>query len=152
MIDLTTSEKRVLIIILAVVIIAAGIQLLSTTSIDQPNLDYTESDSIFSRLSHVKPPGYQKDLSLENSYLSDSIRALSPAVSEQATHNVLININKATKLELTKLPRVGPAIAQRIIAFRESKGLFKSNDDLKKVKGIGPKTFAKIKPYLKKIE
>ena len=60
--------------------------------------------------------------------------------------------NDMTEQEFKQLPRVGPAIAKRIITYREMNGLFKSNDDLKKVKGIGPKTFEKIKPYLQKIE
>ena len=89
---------------------------------------------------------------MDKNHPSDSTRALSSAVSERAGHNVLININKATEQEFKPLPRVGPAIAKRIIIFREMNGLFKSNDDLKKVKGIGPKTFEKIKPYLQKIE
>ena len=153
MLDLTSSEKRILIIILTVVVIAAGIQLFSSSSIDQPNIDYTDSDSIFSRLSHVKSSGYQNnDLIMENNHLSDSTRALSSVVSERAGHNALININKANEQEFTQLPRVGPAIAKRIITYRETNGLFKSNDDLKKIKGIGPKTFEKIKPYLHKIE
>ncbi len=152
MLDLTLSEKRVLIIILAVVVIATGIQLFNTSSINQPILDYTESDSIFSRLSHVKPPGYQNNLIRQNSHTQDSIRIILPLASGQAGHNVLININKATEQELTQLPRIGPAIAKRIITYREANGFFKSNDDLKKVKGIGPKTFEKIEPHLQKIE
>ncbi|CAN5723074.1 hypothetical protein BH23CHL2_BH23CHL2_19060 [soil metagenome] len=47
-----------------------------------------------------------------------------------------ININTATAPELETLPGVGPVIAERIIAFRESNGSFGSADELEAVTGI----------------
>jgi competence ComEA-like helix-hairpin-helix protein len=61
----------------------------------------------------------------------------------------LIEINKADSLELLKLPGIGPVLAGRIIACRDSIGKFNNAGDLLKVKGIGDKKLAKIKPYLK---
>ena len=51
-----------------------------------------------------------------------------------------VNINTANKDELTALTKIGPITAERIIHYRQDYGLFKSIDDLTKVKGIGPKT------------
>ena len=62
-----------------------------------------------------------------------------------------ININKADVEELEKLPRIGPAMAKRIIEYRKLQGSFKSLDDLIKVKGIGQKTLDLIRPYLEEI-
>jgi comEA protein len=59
-----------------------------------------------------------------------------------------ININTATSAELQKLPRVGPKIAQRIIDFRKENGLFNQIEDLMKVKGIGEKTFLRLKDMI----
>lgn len=59
-----------------------------------------------------------------------------------------ININKATQAELELLPRVGPALAQRIVEYRTAHGAFKRIDDLDKVKGIGVKTIEKLKPLV----
>lgn len=56
-----------------------------------------------------------------------------------------ININTATKAELEVLPRIGPAMAQRIIDFRTQRGAFKSVDELDLVKGIGPKSLEKLR-------
>ncbi len=59
-----------------------------------------------------------------------------------------VNINKAGVEQLSLLPRVGPAIAQRIVEFREQNGDFKAAEDLMLVRGIGEKTFELLKPYL----
>lgn len=59
-----------------------------------------------------------------------------------------ININTAGVDELTKLPRIGPKIAERIIAFREEHGGFKSVEELMNVQGIGQKTFEKLKDQI----
>jgi competence protein ComEA len=50
-----------------------------------------------------------------------------------------ININSATVEELTQLQKVGPKTAERIVAYRDANGPFKTVDDLKNVKGIGDK-------------
>ena len=55
-----------------------------------------------------------------------------------------LNVNVATERQLTLLPGIGPALAQRIIAYREESGPFASPSDLTKVKGIGPKKLAKF--------
>jgi competence protein ComEA len=52
-----------------------------------------------------------------------------------------ININTATAEELVQLERVGPSYAEKIVAFREKNGPFKTPEDIMQVAGIGPKTF-----------
>jgi competence protein ComEA len=60
-----------------------------------------------------------------------------------------VSINTASQDELERLPRIGPAIARRIIEFRDKNGGFQAVEELEKVKGIGPKTMAQIRPYVK---
>jgi competence protein ComEA len=60
----------------------------------------------------------------------------------------LININTATQAELEFLPRIGPAIAQRIIEYRTLNGPFTSIEQIKNVKGIGEATFNAIKDFI----
>jgi comEA protein len=59
-----------------------------------------------------------------------------------------ININKASISELTRLPGVGPRIAERIYEYRKQVGKFKSVEELLNVKGIGLKKLEKMRPYI----
>jgi len=69
----------------------------------------------------------------------------SPVVSSAVTEGKL-DINTATKEELRKLPGIGDALADRIIAARP----FYSADDLKKVKGVGEgKRYEQLRPYFR---
>ncbi|MCM8791014.1 MAG: helix-hairpin-helix domain-containing protein [Candidatus Omnitrophica bacterium] len=56
-----------------------------------------------------------------------------------------VNINVADESDLMALKGVGRTVARRIVEYREKNGLFLSADDLKKVRGIGPALFEKIK-------
>ncbi len=56
-----------------------------------------------------------------------------------------ISINIASTEQLSTLPGIGPAMAERIISFRTENGLFQTLEDLQKVKGIGPRLFEKLK-------
>ena len=63
----------------------------------------------------------------------------------QAAVGELVNINTATEEQLQVLPGVGPAMAERIVSFREQYGPFISLEDMLHVSGIGEKTIEKFK-------
>jgi competence protein ComEA len=58
-----------------------------------------------------------------------------------------INVNSASAHELQRLPGIGPVLAQNIIAARTLRP-FEHIDDLDRVKGIGPKTLEKLRPFV----
>jgi len=68
--------------------------------------------------------------------------AAKPALAP--SHGALININTASAAELDTLPGIGPAYAQRIIAYRETSGPFSSPEQVQQVKGIGPVCYERI--------
>lgn len=59
-----------------------------------------------------------------------------------------VNINSANQEELETLPGVGPALAVRIIEYRNSNGKFEKVEDVQNVKGIGDSKFTNIKEYI----
>jgi competence protein ComEA len=69
-----------------------------------------------------------------------------PAPVPQAA--AVVNLNTANLAQLETLPGVGKATAERIIEYREKSGGFKKVEDLMNVRGIGEKSFLKIKPLI----
>jgi competence protein ComEA len=59
-----------------------------------------------------------------------------------------VNINTADSRELQTLSGVGPSTAQKILDYRETNGRFERIEDIKRVSGIGDKTFEKLKDKL----
>lgn len=59
-----------------------------------------------------------------------------------------LNLNSATLEQLDSLPGVGRAVAERILEYRQKNGGFKKIEELMNVKGIGEKSFLKLKPLI----
>lgn len=85
--------------------------------------------------------------------VSDGEQLIVPAVGDAAIEAMQsgiasdgkVNINTADAVTLATLPRVGPALAQRIIEWREANGAFRTVDDLLGVSGIGEKMLAGLR-------
>lgn len=77
--------------------------------------------------------------------ISSSESSSDSASTNNNKNNNRVNINKADSEELRTLDGVGPAMAERIITYRNENGSFKTIEDLKNVSGIGDKTFEKLK-------
>lgn len=60
----------------------------------------------------------------------------------------LLNINTASAADLEDLPRIGPALAGRIVEYREANGPFQSIEDLQQVSGVGPALIEQIAPLI----
>ena len=59
-----------------------------------------------------------------------------------------VNINVASQAELEQLPGIGPSLAQEIINYRQTHGLFAAVDEMVSVAGIGPAGFEQIKDLI----
>lgn len=60
-----------------------------------------------------------------------------------------IDLNAASAADLEKLPRIGPALAERILTWRDENGRFTNVDDLSMVSGIGPKLLETLRPLVR---
>lgn len=59
-----------------------------------------------------------------------------------------VNLNTATQTELMQLPHIGAKTAERILAFRKQHGGFQRPEELMNVKGVGEKSYARLKSHL----
>jgi comEA protein len=79
---------------------------------------------------------------------ADTQNAMPSGTKAKPTATSPVNLNTATTAELQTLPNVGPAVAARIIEYRQKNGGFKKIEDLMNIKGIGEKRFLKLKPLV----
>jgi competence protein ComEA len=56
-----------------------------------------------------------------------------------------LDLNRATEQDFERLPGIGPVLARRIVQYRQTKGTFQAVEQLRHVKGIGKKTFERIR-------
>ena len=66
----------------------------------------------------------------------------------QAVQPALTDLNRADRAQLEQIPGIGPGLAKRIDDHRRDKGPFRSVEELRQVRGIGPATLDKVRAYL----
>ena len=74
-----------------------------------------------------------------------ALTGLLPSVGD---HDTTININRAGADELEQLPGIGPTLAARIVADRETNGPYATVDDLARVKGVSPRMIDEMRPMI----
>ena len=79
---------------------------------------------------------------------SPATQSKAPASKAPAAAATVVNLNTATLSQIATLPGVGEKSAQRIVEYREKNGGFKKIEELMNVKGIGEKSFLKLKPLV----
>jgi competence protein ComEA len=76
---------------------------------------------------------------------SASLRAQDKPVGKAAPTIAVVNLNTATAAQIATLPGIGEKTAKLIVEHREKNGAFKKIEELMNVKGIGEKSFLKLK-------
>jgi competence protein ComEA len=136
----TKQEHHFLLFLVAAFLVGLAVKYVRKSIVEKPNDAWTE---------------YRRHILAEFENISSHINKEDSTVAA-AQHSAIskksltmpININTASLRELELLPRIGPATAHRIIAFREKNGPFEKIQEIQNVKNIGPKTFEKIKDYI----
>lgn len=75
-----------------------------------------------------------------------AVAAAAPAFA--AVPEGVVNVNTADTTQLELLPRIGPALAGRIVEFREDNGPFEAKEDLLLVRGIGERTLEMLEDFV----
>ncbi len=75
-------------------------------------------------------------------------RVIDIETAEPIAIDFKIDVNQADWPELSVMPNIGEQLAKRIVADRVERGPFKDLDELRRVRGIGPKTLESMKPFL----
>ncbi len=123
MIDFTPQESRILIFLVAALLLGSAVSLY-----------------------RHRRPGITTELSVNSPHGADRSQASDSSVpGEPGVPPPRVNINTATRQELQTLPGIGPQLAQRIIAYRQEHGSFRTAHAITEVRGIGEKTFLKLK-------
>lgn len=81
--------------------------------------------------------------------LQDGQKIFVPGPDQEEKDDGLINLNTASSSELETLPGIGPATADKIIAYRKNKGAFYSKEEIMEVHGIGEARFKDIKDKIR---
>ena len=71
-----------------------------------------------------------------------------PDTGPPARKPARLDLNRASREELERLPGIGPVTAERILTLRENLGRFRGLEDLRSVRGIGPATIERLRPLV----
>ncbi len=75
-------------------------------------------------------------------------RSGSPDAAWPTPPAFVVDINTASQAEMQALPEIGPALAKRIVDYRQAHGRFERLEELQAVRGFGPKTYEQLRPML----
>lgn len=139
------SERITITILMILLLFLSGAWLLITPEPHYSEEEYARLEQIFAERSSIiqqekheilmRYQPYGDDLYPE---LIDIEKIPERELSTTVADTILVNINTADSEELQKLPGIGPAYADRIIAWREENGPFTNVEQLLEVRGIGP--------------
>jgi competence ComEA-like helix-hairpin-helix protein len=152
------GEIRALILFLAlgacVLVYRGGKQLKDSLFPDQRSpqekLEQHRQDSIFAYLTAKARTKDSLYFSLpDDSLPSQSKMSHTRMAKEQNLKEHSISLNASSKAQLMKLPTVGEATAEQILQYRAERGKFRSLIEIKNIRGIGEKRYARMKPFLR---
>src|SRR6266699_5088735 len=125
------NDKRAALLLASLALAGAGVRFLLAPAPQSPPGDV-----------HLQSPSPSRSADLRETARRAASLARPLAPGER------IDLDRADVTEITRLPRVGPALAQRIVAWRTQHGAFGSLERLDSVSGVGPKLLDAIRPFV----
>ncbi len=141
----TPSQRKALLFVIVFFAAATAFRLIRQVTNPEQVYDFSSFEKKFyTRLDSLQEQAQRDSASTAESVAQTAEQAvLSP--HSAPSFQKPININTATMYELITLPRIGPKMAQRIIDYRREHGPFLAKKEITNVKGIGPKTYERLK-------
>jgi competence protein ComEA len=141
----TRNELKVILILGSTLLVGLGVRWYGKTfppprEEDASEFDYAKSDSLFLARTRMLD-------SIRNDLRSDNAAQDRPG--DDSLLPGLLDINSASQEDLLLLPGIGETYARRIIRHREEHGPFRTVGQLRAVRGIGPKTLERIRPFIR---
>ncbi len=132
----SSGERQVFYFVVLLALLGAGVRSVGVSRFERAALSVVRADG---RVEAQTVGGAARALAAQRAAV-DSAAAVAAAKRAAVAARFPIDVNLATEAELQALPRVGPAMARRIIEYRETVGRFRQLEDLRHVRGIGPAT------------
>ncbi len=147
--NFSTAQKQALLFILGVILLAISYRIVNQYFFPPAVHDFSKfNQQYLARYDSIRQQLYQDSLAAQQAPPIESQQISASFQHSAAVPSGIININTAGVDDLVRLPRIGPKTAARIIAWRLENGTFRVKKDLQKVKGIGPKTYQKLKQLI----
>ncbi|HAX47736.1 MAG TPA: helix-hairpin-helix domain-containing protein [Ignavibacteria bacterium] len=153
------TSRELMVIGFLVVTFTAGVVIKYSGCRTPQEYDYSETDknfesklkSTFEELKQSPPDSISKIRAEELRVLAESLGVETEKtgkVKNLIKPGTKLNLNNSTAAELETLPGIGRVMAERIVEYRESRGLFRNINEIKNVNGIGDKKFLDIKEFI----
>ncbi len=145
---ITNGEATALIVIVTILVAGGLIQHLHHPHVDVDPVVYSELDAMIAVGAQLPPPDPAADVVSSERIESSSAAGGGRSHSSGRLPPVRLDPNTASAAQLQRLPGIGPALAARIIEYREQLGRFDHARDLTRVRGIGPRTLERFEPFI----
>jgi len=144
-----TQNEAAVIVFLSVVIVAGSVLSELRSSGASPRRDireaYADADSVFARRANS---GVLRQSQQHESTEIPTEGATASTDAAEPRQSVRIALNTASAEQLTTLPGIGPATAEKIVAYRQEHGAFRVPEDIMNVRGIGQKKYERIRQFI----
>lgn len=144
--SLNRDEARAAAFVAALLLVSGAVRWLDRpepVTIEAAGVDLAALEAESRRLAAGPAPGEARSEAAGPSRAPAATRAGTAEEPER------LDLNRATAAELERLPRVGPVLAGRIVALRDSLGGFRDVAELERVRGIGPAMLEKLAPLVR---
>ena len=153
----TSAEASALVFLSVVLLVGLGVRYAQSQAVPFSASYYAALDGAFAARTEVPRASAAPIRGAESVETADAAQTDAAQTDAEAPRRprraatagpVRMDLNTASERMLQRLPRVGPKIAARIAEYRAAHGGFREPREIMRVKGIGPKTYEKLAPYL----